>query len=295
MSDGLYEILALAARYFFAGLFLLIVFRAWRVTVRDSRRARKLRRWAPQTGLSGELVVLEGDGRARRGMRYPVIREGTLGSGRAADIRVRHASVRSRHARFELTEEGLALTAVSEAKLRDGEGKRVRKLLLRDGDNFYAGSVLLSLVLIDASGRAGDYEGQDGGLFDAPRVETARPAQAAFADSQDAAFEEDAERWGRPIPTREERDGGLFERAQREARRPASVRRERAGDLPDAAPGETLRPQRPAPARAERENSPRPRREGVSRKRRAAPQGRKRADDEAFFFDTGDDADEDNF
>ena len=39
MSDGLYEILALAARYFFAGLFLLIVLRAWRVTVRDARRA----------------------------------------------------------------------------------------------------------------------------------------------------------------------------------------------------------------------------------------------------------------
>ena len=94
VSDGLYEILALAARYFFAGLFLLIVLRAWRVTVRDARRARKLRRLSPQTGLSGELVVLEGEGRARRGMRYPVIREGTLGSARSADVRVRHPSVR---------------------------------------------------------------------------------------------------------------------------------------------------------------------------------------------------------
>ena len=56
VSDGLYEILALAARYFFAGLFLLIVLRAWRVTVRDSRRARKLRRLSPQTGLSGCLL-----------------------------------------------------------------------------------------------------------------------------------------------------------------------------------------------------------------------------------------------
>ena len=63
VSDGLYEIFALAARYFFAGLFLLIVLRAWRVTVRDARRAGKLRRLSPQTGLSGELVVLEGEGR----------------------------------------------------------------------------------------------------------------------------------------------------------------------------------------------------------------------------------------
>ena len=168
VSDGLYEILALAARYFFAGLFLLIVLRAWRVTVRDARRARKLRRLSPQTGLSGELVVLEGEGRARRGMRYPVIREGTLGSARSADVRVRHPSVRPRHARFELTEEGLSLTAVSGAKLLDGDGERVRKLLLRDGDCFTAGSVLLTLVLIDATGRAGDYEGQEDELFDAP-------------------------------------------------------------------------------------------------------------------------------
>ena len=168
VSDGLYEILALAARYFFAGLFLLIVLRAWRVTVRDARRARKLRRLSPQTGLSGELVVLEGEGRARRGMRYPVIREGTLGSARSADVRVRHPSVRPRHARFELTEEGLSLTAVSGAKLLDGDGERARKLLLRDGDCFTAGSVLLTLVLIDATGCAGDYEGQEDELFDAP-------------------------------------------------------------------------------------------------------------------------------
>ena len=168
VSDGLYEILALAARYFFAGLFLLIVLRAWRVTVRDARRARKLRRLSPQTGLSGELVVLEGEGRARRGMRYPVIREGTLGSARSADVRVRHPSVRPRHARFELTEEGLSLTAVSGAKLLDGDGERVRKLLLRDGDCFTAGSVLLMLVLIDTTGHAGDCEGREDEFFDPP-------------------------------------------------------------------------------------------------------------------------------
>ena len=187
MSDGLYEILALAARYFFAGLFLLIVLRAWRVTVRDARRAGKLRRLSPQTGLSGELVVLEGEGRARRGMRYPVIREGTLGSARSADVRVRHPSVRPRHARFELTEEGLALTAISGAKLLDGEGERARKLLLRDGDRFSVGSVTLTLVLIDATGRAGDYEGREDELFNAP---ISRPPRGggAWEAGEDAPY-----------------------------------------------------------------------------------------------------------
>ena len=192
VSDGLYEILALAARYFFAGLFLLIVLRAWRVTVRDARRARKLRRLSPQTGLSGELVVLEGEGRARRGMRYPVIREGTLGSARSADVRVRHPSVRPRHARFELTEEGLSLTAAPGAKLLDGEGERARKLLLRDGDCFTAGSVTLTLVLIDAAGRAGDYAGQEDALFDAPRPPRADGLREEDAPRADEFWREDA-------------------------------------------------------------------------------------------------------
>ena len=192
VSDGLYEILALAARYFFAGLFLLIVLRAWRVTVRDARRARKLRRLSPQTGLSGELVVLEGEGRARRGMRYPVIREGTLGSARSADVRVRHPSVRPRHARFELTEEGLFLTAAPGAKLLDGEGERARKLLLRDGDCFTAGSVTLTLVLIDAAGRAGDYAGQEDALFDAPRPPRADGPREEDAPRADEFWREDA-------------------------------------------------------------------------------------------------------
>ena len=241
VSDGLYEILALAARYFFAGLFLLIVLRAWRVTVRDARRARKLRRLSPQTGLSGELVVLEGEGRARRGMRYPVIREGTLGSARSADVRVRHPSVRPRHARFELTEEGLSLTAAPGAKLLDGEGERARKLLLRDGDCFTAGSVTLTLVLIDAAGRAGDYAGQEDELFDAPRPpradgprEETRPAPTDSggktrlrpmpnAPAPRAARRETLRRDG--VPARP-RQGRAPRRARRPAPRPA-----RAGSL----------------------------------------------------------------
>ena len=53
MSEGLYELIALAARYVFAALMVLIVLRAWRITIIDSRRAGMLRRMSPQTGLSG--------------------------------------------------------------------------------------------------------------------------------------------------------------------------------------------------------------------------------------------------
>lgn len=150
MSQSLYELLALGARYVFAGLMLLIVLRAWRITLIDSRRAATLRRMSPQTGLSGELVVLEGGEKARRGMKYPVIREGMIGASRRADIRIRHSSVRRRHAYFQLTEEGLGIRTHAGAPMADGEGRPARSLLLPDGGEFTLGRVALLLVLTEA-------------------------------------------------------------------------------------------------------------------------------------------------
>ena len=150
MSRGLYELVALGARYAFAALMVLIVLRAWRLTLVDSRRANALRRLSPQTGLSGELLVLEGDEKARRGMRYPVIREGMIGSSRRADVRIRHSSVRRKHAYFQLTDAGLSVRARPDAPMRDGEGRRVRSLTLPDGGEFSLGRVRLLLVLNEA-------------------------------------------------------------------------------------------------------------------------------------------------
>ena len=72
MSANAYEILALAMRYVFAALMVLIVLRAWRISVIDSRRATKLRRLSPDTGSIGEMLVVNGSERARPGMHYPV-------------------------------------------------------------------------------------------------------------------------------------------------------------------------------------------------------------------------------
>ena len=151
MSRDAYELLALGARYVFAGLMVLIALRAARLTAVDSRRAAKLRRLSPMTGLSGELVVLEGDGKAPRGMRYPVIREGMIGSARSCDVRIRHASVRRRHACFQLTEQGLSVRDHAGARLRDGDGEVVREMTLLDGDSFWVGRIHLLLVLSNAT------------------------------------------------------------------------------------------------------------------------------------------------
>jgi len=150
MSQSLYELVALGARYVFAGLMVLIVLRAWRITLIDSRRAGALRRMSPQTGLSGELLVLEGSGKARRGMRYPVIREGMIGSSRRSDIRVRHPSIRRKHAWFQLDEEGLTIRARSGAPMYDGDGRAAQSLELQDGAEFTLGRVRLLLVLSEA-------------------------------------------------------------------------------------------------------------------------------------------------
>jgi len=150
MSEGLYELLALCARYIFAGLMVLIVVRAWRITIVDSRRAKTLRRISPETGIIGELMVMEGDEKARRGMKYKVIREGQIGSSRRADIRIRHSSVRRRHAYFLETEEGLRVRSHAGAPLRDDAGNPVKEVILQDGDNIEVGRVQLMLILSQA-------------------------------------------------------------------------------------------------------------------------------------------------
>lgn len=147
MSRDAYELLALTARYVFAGLMLLIVLRAARGALVDSRRAAKLRRLSPMTGISGELVVLDATQKLPAGMRFPVIREGMIGSSRRADVRIRDKSVRSRHLLFQLTEAGLHIRTHAGTKLRDALGEPARELMLLDGDSFFAGNVHLLLVL----------------------------------------------------------------------------------------------------------------------------------------------------
>jgi len=150
MGANAYELLSLAMRYVFAGLMVLIVIRAWRITMVDSRRAAKLRRLSPDTGIIGEMLVVNGSERARPGMHYSVTLEGSIGSGRRSDIRVRHSSVRSRHAIFQMTDEGLFVRGHAQARIRDGHGRLARQLVLQDGDILRVGDVALMLVLTDA-------------------------------------------------------------------------------------------------------------------------------------------------
>lgn len=174
MSSDAYELIALTARYIFAALMLLIVFRAARGALVDSRRASRLRRLSPMTGVCGEFVALDGGQRVRRGMRFPVIREGAIGSSRRADVRIRDASVRRRHALFQLADDGLHVRSHAGARLRDRDGRAVRELTLSDGDEIVIGGVPLLLVL---------------NVPDAPR--RVHPAPTAQDDDDDDLFHPD--------------------------------------------------------------------------------------------------------
>lgn len=166
-------------RYVFAALMVLILLRGWRISAVDSRRSTRLRRLNPETGLIGELIVADGDGRMRIGQSFPVILEGTIGSARRADIRLKHSSVLPIHADYQMTEEGLKLQARPDARLRDAVGRRVKALTLHDGDYFIIGTLRLLLVLSDADSAPVELE------RDVPRR---RPRREADGEDIDELF-----------------------------------------------------------------------------------------------------------
>ena len=116
VSDEAYEIIALLMRYVFVLIGGLIVWRAYRWLRRDARAYKREMRSLPDAGLVGEVVNL-GTGKAQ-----PLPREGTIGSSRECDIRVKGAGVQRRHARFEFEEgKGLRLIPGRGCKLLLGD------------------------------------------------------------------------------------------------------------------------------------------------------------------------------
>ena len=178
MSADWYALLSLGMRYWFTALAAIIVFRAWRATVRDSRRARVLRAWAPDTGAIGEIVVVSGGLGIRKGSRVPVPKEGLLGSSRRADVRLRHPDVRRYHAHIEQRENGLLVEPIGKAQVWLN-GKTSDKLLLRDCDRFSIGQMRFQLTLYtpdEATARVPDMEDD---LFSPAGLHAARAGKKA--------------------------------------------------------------------------------------------------------------------
>lgn len=103
MNGPAYQLVALGARYLFIFLAFLIVFRAGLSLLKEHRRRKKKLHNLPDAGMVGEMRDIDND------RAYPLPREGTLGSGRGCDIRLR--GLKRRHVNFAFVEgKGLLLT-----------------------------------------------------------------------------------------------------------------------------------------------------------------------------------------
>ena len=183
MSSETYEILALAARYWFLLLAGLIVLRGLANSRNENRRERNLREEIGAAGCIGELVVLE-DGvknrkKSLRGARFPVPEEGLIGSGRMADIRIRHTDMKRRHVMFSYRPGRLLLRPVGRSEIecpREADGSMV----LRDDERLMIGSLEMLMVFYDVKDAA-----------EAPKEERRqRPAKKKEEDEYEDPFEE---------------------------------------------------------------------------------------------------------
>ncbi len=100
MSQELYEVLSLAARYLFALLGVLIVLRAFLWQLSSRAEERGTRRRLRDSGCIGELVVISGNSSLPEGTVFPVPWEGSLGSVRSCDVPVPCQGIRRRHLWF---------------------------------------------------------------------------------------------------------------------------------------------------------------------------------------------------
>ena len=147
MNSEQYTLVALAARYWFCALMVLIAFRAWRTTVIDNRRATLLRMWSPETGCIGEFVI--NPSRTKKQLSVPIPREGVLGSARRADVHIASKDIRRYHAMLEQREGGLLVNLRGQATAVLNGTQTGKTLFMRDGDTLTLGKTKLLLVLFD--------------------------------------------------------------------------------------------------------------------------------------------------
>ena len=104
MPQDLYSIAALACRYWFAFLGVLIVWRSFSWLYKDRRLKHKRLRTLPDAGMIGELVVLQGSDALPEDSYLPVPREGVLGFVRTCDLVVPVGGVARQHLDFVFVE-----------------------------------------------------------------------------------------------------------------------------------------------------------------------------------------------
>lgn len=175
MPAQVYEIVALGARYWFAFLGVVIVWRSFAWLRKDGRIRRKRLKQLPDAGLVGELVVLAGSDTLPPGTSIPLPREGTLGSLRSCDVSIPCPGVAPLHGDFKFVDGvGLVLTAAPRQAFqvdKEESAPKQREWVMHHGSRLVVGDALLRLRLF-----------------------------MGLATSRTAAFQEDADATGYDLP-----------------------------------------------------------------------------------------------
>ena len=165
MSEELYRVLALSARYLFVLLAVLIVIRAFLRMLSDRITRRAELRRLPNAGLMGEFIVISGFGELPEGQAIPVPREGILGSVRSADIFVPCPGVRRSHLFFSFERgRGLLVHPLSGSEalvnsVRVNCKSRPESTSLTHGSFLQVGSAVLRLRMFAGLDSAAGFDG----------------------------------------------------------------------------------------------------------------------------------------
>lgn len=135
MAFDAYQSAALILRYGLTALGAYIAGRAAYMTLRDSRNAARIRSGVKQDGVLARLDV-----RVKRHARaYSLEREGAVGSGLGADIRVTSAGLKRRQFYYEIVNGDLIVTALKRTSLmRRPDADAVKQLTIKPGGCFIA-------------------------------------------------------------------------------------------------------------------------------------------------------------
>ena len=184
MPTDIYTLIALAARYWFLFLGILIVWRSFSWLRKDSRLRRKRIKRLPDAGYVGEMVVLAGGGLLPVGTTIPLPREGTIGSLRICDVVVPVEGVLNKHLAFQFRNgKGLFVEPFYKAEFEvDGEngGKRGRPMVLYHGSRLALGDAVLRMRLFVG--------------VDAPRPVKTR-GFSAYEPEEDDVYHQQAQKW----------------------------------------------------------------------------------------------------
>ncbi len=149
MPAEIYEIVALAARFWFLFLMVMIVWRSYRWYARERRLRKKRMKYLPDAGYIGELVVVQSANGRDVGKAVSVPFEGTLGRARSNDLCIPAEGVDARHLHFRYDEKrGLALRPLhgNVFSVDDLDADRAGvELYMLHGSRLYLGDCVLRL------------------------------------------------------------------------------------------------------------------------------------------------------